>query len=443
MYYDKNVYFGLHKHFMKNTESTKILLVEDEIVTAMVEKRLLTDYGYEITHVPSGEKAVDLIRNQPERFHLILMDIDLGDGIDGPDAARQITRLTHIPIVFLSSHTEPEIVEKTENITSYGYVVKNTGITVLDASIKMALRLFAAKNRLATKEKELELAVFGGNLGTWNWDLSNDEVTVNNQWAIMKGYPPAEIRPHIRTWENLVHPDDLPAAQDALERHFKNETDHYEAQYRVKTKNGSWMWIKSRGKVIKRDATGKPLRAAGTHQDISDLKQSETQKKRQSRILSTIRKVNRLIVTVKDRDRLIAETCQALTSNRDYYHVWTMLINRDYSYRSDAESGLGQSMRPMRTKLRAGWRSPCMLHIMQRTELLVINDPKTECADCPLSTHCSRCGTFAVPLAYRGRLYGLISAAIPTEFADDKDEQSLFKEVAGDISYALFNIEHM
>ena len=80
------------------------------------------------------------------------MDIDLGKGIDGTQAAETIQKDFDIPIVFLSSHMEPEIVEKTEKITSYGYVVKNSSITVLDASIKMAFKLFYANKRHVESE---------------------------------------------------------------------------------------------------------------------------------------------------------------------------------------------------------------------------------------------------------------------------------------------------
>nr|WP_208652356.1 hypothetical protein [Leptospira kemamanensis] len=62
--------------------------------------------------------------------------------IEGTEAAKIILEKTDIPLIFLSSHTEKEIVTKTEGITSYGYVVKSSTITVLDASIKMALKLF-------------------------------------------------------------------------------------------------------------------------------------------------------------------------------------------------------------------------------------------------------------------------------------------------------------
>ncbi|MBN2509186.1 MAG: PAS domain S-box protein, partial [Spirochaetales bacterium] len=68
----------------------------------------------------------------------------------------EILRIKDIPVVFLSSHTEPAIVEKTEKITSYGYVVKNSGIVVLDASIKMAFKLYEAKILQKQREEELQ-----------------------------------------------------------------------------------------------------------------------------------------------------------------------------------------------------------------------------------------------------------------------------------------------
>jgi len=128
-----------------NNENKKtILLVEDEAIIALIEKSLLEKYGYSIIIANSGEKAIELF-NQNNSIDLILMDIDLGSGIDGPETASIILKERDIPVVFLSSHTEPAVVERTERITSYGYVVKSSSITVLDASIKMAFKLFNEK----------------------------------------------------------------------------------------------------------------------------------------------------------------------------------------------------------------------------------------------------------------------------------------------------------
>lgn len=130
---------------MSSENIKTILLVEDEAIIALAEKRQLEKFGYRVKHVINGENAVDTILKDDSTIDLILMDIDLGSGIDGTKAAENILAHKDIPVVFLSSHTEPEVVEKTEKITSYGYVVKNTGITILDASIKMAIKLFNAK----------------------------------------------------------------------------------------------------------------------------------------------------------------------------------------------------------------------------------------------------------------------------------------------------------
>jgi PAS domain S-box-containing protein len=132
-----------------------ILLVEDEYLIALHEKKDLEDYGYEVITASSGEKAIDAALKAPG-VDLALMDINLGAGIDGTKAAEMILRNRDIPIVFLSSHEEKEIVEKTERITSYGYVVKSSSITVLDASIKMAFKLFDANRKTKILNDKLE-----------------------------------------------------------------------------------------------------------------------------------------------------------------------------------------------------------------------------------------------------------------------------------------------
>lgn len=144
------------------TESGKktILLVEDEAIIAMSEKLALEKYGYSVKTVITGESAVTAVRTSPD-IDLVLMDINLGDGIDGTQAAERILKDHDIPILFVSSHCEREIVEKTEKITSYGYVVKNSSITVFDASIKMAFKLFDAnaksREQAASYHKHLQL----------------------------------------------------------------------------------------------------------------------------------------------------------------------------------------------------------------------------------------------------------------------------------------------
>ena len=139
--------------FMTKGKKT-VLLVEDEALIALSKQNELTKYGYNVVICNTGEKAVAASKEDDE-IDLILMDIDLGSGMDGTVAAELILRDRDLPVIFLSSHTEPVMVKKTEKITSYGYVVKSSGITVLDASIKMAFKLFEARRTTEEHRRHL------------------------------------------------------------------------------------------------------------------------------------------------------------------------------------------------------------------------------------------------------------------------------------------------
>ncbi len=156
-----------------------LLLVEDDELLAMTETRWLNKAGYQVIHVVNGEKSIEFVREGKYPIDLILMDINLGSGIDGTEAAQEILRDHDIPLLFLSSRTDHEIVEKTERIPSYGYVVKNPNDSVLLASIKMALKLHDAGKELRKKEKaltenhaRLRMSEFESQSKSENWRLS-------------------------------------------------------------------------------------------------------------------------------------------------------------------------------------------------------------------------------------------------------------------------------
>ncbi|MBN1499747.1 MAG: PAS domain S-box protein [Spirochaetes bacterium] len=249
-----------------------ILLVEDESVIALSEKMQLEDYGYNVITVNTGEKAVKSIEDRPE-IDLVLMDIDLGDGPDGTQFAELILMRRDVPLVFLSSHSEPEIVAKTEKITSYGYVVKNSGITVLDASIKMAFKLFDANKK--TLETEIKQSKMIANI--------SDVIVIidkngNNRYKspnIRKifGWNPEDLIGK-STWET-VHPDDIEAS-----RTFFNSLDKPGAtgmmELRYKCKSGVYKWIEI---VITNMTDDSVINGyLGNYRDISVRKKIEEEK---------------------------------------------------------------------------------------------------------------------------------------------------------------------
>jgi PAS domain S-box-containing protein len=128
---------------------------------------------------------------------------------------------------------------------------------------------------LRESEERLQLALDGGELGTWYWNVQSGDVAFSRRWAGMLGYSVDELEPNVRSWEQLVHPDDLPRVREILQSHIEGKSELYECEHRLRHKNGSWIWVLDKGKVIRRDAGGRPLFAAGTHLDITRRKQAE------------------------------------------------------------------------------------------------------------------------------------------------------------------------
>ncbi len=198
---------------MEGSPPKTVLLVEDDAVIALTEKRTLEGFGYAVKTAVNGEEAVMAVRNDPG-IDLVLMDLNLGSGMDGTQAAQAILGLRRLPVVFLSSHVEPEIVAKTEKITSYGYVVKDPRGTVLDASIKMAFKLFEAnqrldeeKERLRKSEERYSLINDSSDDNIYSYDTAGRFTSANRKLCDILGLPAERIIG--RTHEELGFPPAL------------------------------------------------------------------------------------------------------------------------------------------------------------------------------------------------------------------------------------------
>nr|WP_280921213.1 PAS domain S-box protein [Methanolobus bombayensis] len=133
-----------------------------------------------------------------------------------------------------------------------------------------------AEKELLEERKRLANIIEGTNIGTWKWNIQTGETSFNERWAEIVGYTLDELAPtNIQTWAELSHPDDLKEAEMLLRKHFEGELDYYEYEARLQHKNGEWVWVLDRGKVIEWDEEGKPLLMYGTHADITEKKRAE------------------------------------------------------------------------------------------------------------------------------------------------------------------------
>lgn len=127
---------------------------------------------------------------------------------------------------------------------------------------------------LYKSEERFHLALSNSKIGLWDWNIGTGQVYFDPQWKKMLGYEVEEIEDSFSSWEQLLHPEDLPKAFAAINAHFENITPTYEVEFRMLSKSGEWKWILARGKLTERDEFGKPLRMTGTHKDISERKQA-------------------------------------------------------------------------------------------------------------------------------------------------------------------------
>ena len=143
-----------------------------------------------------------------------------------------------------------------------------------------------AEHALAQKTERLELVLEGTRLGMWDWNPQTGAVEFNHAWAQMLGYDLAEIPFTLESWQNRVHPDDLAGCYADISAHIEGRTPFYENVHRMRHRDGSWVYILDRGKVVRRDADGNAVRFTGTHTDITAQKRAELEAQEATRAKS-------------------------------------------------------------------------------------------------------------------------------------------------------------
>lgn len=127
-------------------------------------------------------------------------------------------------------------------------------------------------------KRRLADIIKGTNIGTWEWNVQTGQTTVNARWAEIIGYTLEEISPvSIDTWIQYAHPEDLQTSNELLKQHFNGSLDYYELASRMRHKDGHWVWVLDRGRLVSRTSDGKPLIMSGSHEDISEKKKAEAQ----------------------------------------------------------------------------------------------------------------------------------------------------------------------
>ena len=291
----------------------RVLVVDDDCVVRAFLEDLLTDAGYGCIEAEDGRQGLELALGEHPDLMIVDWKMPKMDGIELIRALRETASGRAIYILLLTSLDQEEhLVEAfaagADDFLSkplkpnvlLGRLLAGRRVVTLHREIRRDqadLQHFATEfanlnhSLQETRQKDMasqermELALHGSDLGMWDWQVPSGAVIFNERWCSMLGYRTDEIVPNADSWRNLLHPDDRAAIDATLQSHLKGQTPAYECEYRMRHKDGHWVWILSRGRVVERDAKGEALRVVGTHMDTTERKQAEAELLRSNREL--------------------------------------------------------------------------------------------------------------------------------------------------------------
>lgn len=147
-------------------------------------------------------------------------------------------------------------------------------VRALETSQRAVSEMEHTALELRQSEERFALVMQGTNDGLWDWNILTNDVYFSPRWTSMLGYGPDELPQRFETWQELVHPEDLPRALAAIQEHLTGRKPLFSLEHRLRHKDGSYRWILARG-VSLRNAQDEPYRMAGSHTDITDRRQAE------------------------------------------------------------------------------------------------------------------------------------------------------------------------
>ncbi|MEL7043934.1 MAG: PAS domain S-box protein, partial [Pseudomonadota bacterium] len=141
---------------------------------------------------------------------------------------------------------------------------------------------------LLAERRQLASVIEATEVATWEYHIPDGSVAINDRWAGMLGYTREELEPvHVDDFTSFTHPDDVQTVQDALARHFQGESRDYECEIRMRHRNGHWVWLLTRGRVLEWREDGTAVRMFGVHLDIQQRKEQEESLLRMSSLLES------------------------------------------------------------------------------------------------------------------------------------------------------------
>jgi PAS domain S-box-containing protein len=269
----------------------KILIVDDDNLTAIATSTALRRLGYQTALCQTGEQAIALVESGSAGIDLLLLDFNLGNEMDGVECARQILSSHDLPVLFYSNETGSKIAERMASVESYGYIPKGTPALAMQPSIEMAFRLHEKAHQLS--EHEAKLARLLDQQEEANADLDR-QITryrrlIENAPIILYsfsekrggfyvsghvnevfGYSPEHLAANPFLWNESIYPEDKALVTEAVRDFSLGKS--FNIEYRIKNVRGETRWLQDRS--VSRTVTQDDVVIEGMAVDITAQKQA-------------------------------------------------------------------------------------------------------------------------------------------------------------------------
>ncbi|MGB9937946.1 MAG: PAS domain S-box protein [Methanobacterium sp.] len=236
-------------------QKEKILVVEDEGLTALNIKSLLEKWGYEVPAVALS--STDAIENAAKfNFNLVLVDINLKENIDGIEVADKLKKEYNVPIVYLTAHSDKDTLDRVKLTEPFGYMVKPFNNQELKITLETALFRHRLENKLSESRMKFKSIFKNTSVGMMLVDTNGYFISVNESKARFLGYDVKELVG--KPFSDFIHPDDNKKDSNLFKSILNGEIDSFDVENRFIRKDGRIVWSrlhvsanKNRDKSIK------------------------------------------------------------------------------------------------------------------------------------------------------------------------------------------------
>lgn len=257
-------------------QTINVLLIEDDEDDYIVTRDFLNDIAankYHVEWVNNHANALDIMLKN--NHDVVLLDFTLG-GSTGLEILKEAAeKKCRVPIILLTGRDDPEIDLEAMKAGAADFLIKGQiNEFILERSIRYVLKHAQTIEALRESEERYALAATGANDGLWDWNLKTNTIYYSPRWKSMLGYTQEEIGNSPQEWFKRVHASDLEKLESALLNHQSMDQTHIEVEYRIQHKDGTVLWMLTRGTIVY-DDQAKASRIAGSQTDITQRKLAE------------------------------------------------------------------------------------------------------------------------------------------------------------------------